>query len=195
MFTSRAEYRLALRADNADQRLTEKGIAAGCVGSHRADVFHVKHSALQKIRDQLNALTLSPAKAAQAGWAVNQDGRVRTAWEYLSYKDIDLTALSAVWPELADLDDEIATQIEIEALYSSYLERQAEDVAALRRDEDLTIPMDLDYSKVGGLSNEVRQKLEAVRPTTLGQAGRIEGVTPGALTALLGFVKRRKKAG
>ena len=195
MFTSRAEYRLALRADNADQRLTEKGIAAGCVGSHRADVFHVKHSALQKTRDQLNALTLSPAKAAQAGWAVNQDGRVRTAWEYLSYKDIDLTALSAVWPELADLDDEIATQIEIEALYSSYLERQAEDVAALRRDEDLTIPMDLDYSKVGGLSNEVRQKLEAVRPTTLGQAGRIEGVTPGALTALLGFVKRRKKAG
>ena len=195
MFTSRAEYRLALRADNADQRLTEKGIAAGCVGSHRADVFHVKHSALQKTRDQLNALTLSPAKAAQAGWAVNQDGRVRTAWEYLSYKDIDLTALSAVWPELADLDDEIATQIEIEALYSSYLERQAEDVAALRRDEDLTIPMDLDYSKVGGLSNEVRQKLEAVRPTTLGQAGRIEGVTPGALTAPLGFVKRRKKAG
>ena len=195
MFTSRAEYRLALRADNADQRLTEKGIAAGCVGSHRADVFHVKHSALQKTRDQLNALTLSPAKAAQAGWAVNQDGRVRTAWEYLSYKDINLAALSAVWPELANLDDEIATQIEIEALYSSYLERQAEDVAALRRDEDLTIPMDLDYSKVGGLSNEVRQKLEAVRPTTLGQAGRIEGVTPGALTALLGFVKRRKKAG
>ncbi len=195
MFTSRAEYRLALRADNADQRLTEKGIAAGCVGPHRADVFHVKHSALQKTRDQLNALTLSPAKAAQAGWAVNQDGRVRTAWEYLSYKDINLAALSAVWPELANLDDEIATQIEIEALYSSYLERQAEDVAALRRDEDLTIPMDLDYSKVGGLSNEVRQKLEAVRPTTLGQAGRIEGVTPGALTALLGFVKRRKKAG
>ena len=195
MFTSRAEYRLALRADNADQRLTEKGIAAGCVGSHRADVFHVKHSALQKTRDQLNALTLSPAKAAQAGWAVNQDGRVRTAWEYLSYKDINLAALSAVWPELANLDDEIATQIEIEALYSSYLERQAEDVAALRRDEDLTIPMDLDYSMVGGLSNEVRQKLEAVRPTTLGQAGRIEGVTPGALTALLGFVKRRKKAG
>lgn len=195
MFTSRAEYRLALRADNADQRLTEKGIAAGCVGSHRADVFHVKHSALQTIRDRLNALTLSPAKAAQAGWAVNQDGRVRTAWEYLSYKDINLTALSAVWPELADLDGEIATQIEIEALYSSYLERQAEDVAALRRDEDLMIPSDLDYSGVGGLSNEVRQKLEAVRPSTLGQAGRIEGVTPGALTALLGFVKRRKKAG
>ena len=195
MFTSRAEYRLALRADNADQRLTEKGIAAGCVGSDRADVFHVKHRALESARQLLKTLTLSPAKAAQAGWAVNQDGRVRTAWEYLSYKDIDLHALSAIWPEVSDISEEIGTQVEIEALYSSYLERQAEDVAALRRDEDLMIPADLDYSGIGGLSNEVRQKLESVRPSTLGQAGRIEGVTPGALTALLGYVKRRKKAG
>ncbi|KCZ64719.1 tRNA uridine 5-carboxymethylaminomethyl modification protein [Hyphomonas sp. L-53-1-40] len=195
MFTSRAEYRLALRADNADQRLTEKGIAAGCVGSDRADVFHVKHRALESARQLLKTLTLSPAKAAQAGWAVNQDGRVRTAWEYLSYKEIDLNALSAIWPEVSDISDEIGTQVEIEALYSSYLERQAEDVAALRRDEDLMIPADLDYSGIGGLSNEVRQKLESVRPSTLGQAGRIEGVTPGALTALLGYVKRRKKAG
>lgn len=195
MFTSRAEYRLALRADNADQRLTEKGIAAGCVGSDRADVFHVKHRALESARQLLKTLTLSPAKAAQAGWAVNQDGRVRTAWEYLSYKDIDLNALSAIWLEVSDISEEIGTQVEIEALYSSYLERQAEDVAALRRDEDLMIPADLDYSGIGGLSNEVRQKLESVRPSTLGQAGRIEGVTPGALTALLGYVKRRKKAG
>ncbi|RCL86923.1 tRNA uridine-5-carboxymethylaminomethyl(34) synthesis enzyme MnmG [Hyphomonas sp.] len=195
MFTSRAEYRLALRADNADQRLTEKGIAAGCVGSDRADVFHVKHRALESARQLLKTLTLSPAKAAQAGWAVNQDGRVRTAWEYLSYKDIDLNALSAIWLEVSGISEEIGTQVEIEALYSSYLERQAEDVAALRRDEDLMIPADLDYSGIGGLSNEVRQKLESVRPSTLGQAGRIEGVTPGALTALLGFVKRRKKAG
>ena len=195
MFTSREEYRLALRADNADQRLTEKGIAAGCVGSDRADMFHVKHQALESVRQLLKTLTLSPAKAAQAGWAVNQDGRVRTAWEYLSYKDIDLNALSAIWPEISDMSEEIGTQVEIEALYSSYLERQAEDVAALRRDEDLMIPADLDYSGIGGLSNEVRQKLESVRPSTLGQAGRIEGVTPGALTALLGYVKRRKKAG
>ena len=195
MFTSRAEYRLALRADNGDQRLTEKGIAAGCVGSDRADMFHVKHQALESVRQLLKTLTLSPAKAAQAGWAVNQDGRVRTAWEYLSYKDIDLNALSAIWPEISDMSEEIGTQVEIEALYSSYLERQAEDVAALRRDEDLMIPADLDYSGIGGLSNEVRQKLESVRPSTLGQAGRIEGVTPGALTALLGYVKRRKKAG
>ena len=151
MFTSRAEYRLALRADNADQRLTEKGIAAGCVGSDRADVFHVKHRALESARQLLKTLTLSPAKAAQAGWAVNQDGRVRTAWEYLSYKDIDLNALSAIWLEVSGISEEIGTQVEIEALYSSYLERQAEDVAALRRDEDLMIPADLDYSGIGGL--------------------------------------------
>ncbi|KCZ54370.1 tRNA uridine 5-carboxymethylaminomethyl modification protein [Hyphomonas beringensis] len=195
MFTSRAEYRLALRADNADQRLTAKGIAAGCVGSDRAAVFHVKQEKLETARTLLNNLTLSPAKAALAGWSVNQDGRVRTAWEYLSYKDIDLPSLAKVWPELSDIAPEIAAQIEIEATYSAYLDRQAEDVAALRRDEDLMIPGDLDYSAIGGLSNEVRQKLETVRPSTLGQAGRIEGVTPGALTALLGYVKRRKKAG
>lgn len=195
MFTSRAEYRLALRADNADQRLTPKGIAAGCVGADRASVFHVKQEKLEAARTLLNTLTLSPAKAALAGWSVNQDGRVRTAWEYLSYKDIGLPSLTKVWPELSDVAPEIATQIEIEATYSAYLDRQAEDVAALRRDEDLMIPGDLDYSAIGGLSNEVRQKLETVRPSTLGQAGRIEGVTPGALTALLGYVKRRKKAG
>lgn len=195
MFTSRAEYRLALRADNADQRLTERGIAAGCVGENRASAFHVKHSALETARSRLKSLTLSPAKAAAAGWSVNQDGRVRTAWEYLSYRDINLAALAKVWPEVADIAPAIGAQIEIEAMYSAYLARQAEDVAALRRDEDLIIPADLDYAAIGGLSNEVRQKLEAVRPGTLGQAGRIEGVTPGALTALLGHVKRRRKAG
>ena len=120
---------------------------------------------------------------------------MRSAWEYLSYKDINLKTLGSVWPDVLEISDEIGNQIEIEALYSSYLERQAADVAALRRDEDLMIPPDLDYSGIGGLSNEVRQKLEAVHPSTLGQAARIEGVTPGALTALLGYVKRRKKAG
>ena len=155
----------------------------------------MKHRALESARDILKSLTLSPAKAAQAGWSVNQDGRVRSAWEYLSYKDINLKTLGSVWPDVLEISNEIGSQIEIEALYSSYLERQAADVAALRRDEDLMIPSDLDYLGIGGLSNEVRQKLEAVRPSTLGQAGRIEGVTPGALTALLGYVKRRKKAG
>ena len=195
MFTSRAEYRLALRADNADQRLTQKGIEAGCVGSDRARVFHVKHLALEKARATLQDVSASPAKAAQAGWSVNQDGRVRTAWEYLSYKDIGMAEISAMWPDVANIDPDIARQVEIEALYAAYLDRQAEDVAALRRDEGLMIPVDIDYAAIGGLSNEVRQKLESVRPETLGQAGRVEGVTPGALTALLGHVRRRKKTG
>ena len=194
MFTSRAEYRLALRADNADQRLTRKGLEMGCVGPIRAKVFHVKQDALTRAREMLQSLTLSPAKAAQAGWEINQDGRVRSAWEYLAYKTIGFTELAAVWPDLSDISPETAAQLEIEALYSGYLERQSADVAALRRDEGLTLPRDLDYASVGGLSNEVRQKLELIRPTTLGQAGRIEGVTPGALTALLSHVKRRAKA-
>ena len=194
MFTSRAEYRLALRADNADQRLTRKGVESGLVGPIRAKVFHVKHDALTRARDFLQSLTLSPAKAAQAGWEINQDGRVRSAWEYLAYKEIDMAALAKVWPELSDVAEAIGAQLEIEALYAGYLERQAADVAALRRDESLTLPTGLDYASVGGLSNEVRQKLETIRPTTLGQAGRIEGVTPGALTALLSHVKRRAKA-
>ena len=194
MFTSRAEYRLALRADNADQRLTQKGVELGIVGPIRAKVFHVKQDALTAARERLQFLTLSPAQAAQAGWAINQDGRVRSAWEYLAYKGIGFAELAIIWPDLAEIPADIADQLEIEALYAGYLERQAADVAALRRDESLALPDSLDYAAVGGLSNEVRQKLEAIRPATLGQAGRIEGVTPGALTALLSHVKRRAKA-
>ncbi|ABI76060.1 glucose-inhibited division protein A [Hyphomonas neptunium ATCC 15444] len=195
MFTSRAEYRLALRADNADQRLTQRGIDAGVVCETRAAMFHVKHRALESARNLLKTLNLSPAAAVRNGWAVNQDGRIRSAWEYLSYKEICFDHLAQVWPELSAIPAEIVAQIEIEALYSAYLDRQAEDVAALRRDEALSIPSDLDYDLIGGLSNEVRQKLKSVRPGTLGQAGRIEGVTPGALTALLGHVRRVRKAG
>ena len=195
MFTSRAEYRLALRADNADQRLTPKGIEAGLVGEKRASMFHVKHSALESARTRLKNLNLSPAAAVRHGWTVNQDGRVRSAWEYLSYKEIGFDHLVSVWPELSDIPAEVVAQIEIEALYAAYLDRQTEDVAALRRDEALRLPADLDYDAIGGLSNEVRQKLKTVRPGTLGQAARIEGVTPGALTALLGHVRRVRKAG
>ena len=195
MFTSRAEYRLALRADNADQRLTLRGIEAGVVGVERAAMFHVKHRALDEARAKLKVLTLSPAAAAKAGWVINQDGRVRSAWEYLAYKDITLAHLRSVWPELDSISGDVGAQIEIEALYAAYLDRQSEDVAALRRDESLSLPDGLDYDAIGGLSNEVRSKLKAVRPITLGQAARIEGVTPGALTALLGHVKRVRRTG
>ncbi len=193
MFTSRAEYRLALRADNADQRLTARGIDAGCVGAARAGMFHVKHRALGEARARLESLSLSPAKAATAGWTVNQDGRVRSAWEYLSYKTIGLTELATVWPELSAIEPAIFEQLAIEAMYAAYLDRQSDDVAALRRDEGLALPADLDFALVGGLSNEVRQKLSDIRPATLGQAARIEGVTPGALTALLGHVRRTRR--
>lgn len=195
MFTSRAEYRLLLRADNADQRLTQRGIEAGIVGETRAAMFHVKHRELESARTRLQTLNLTPAVAARAGWAVNQDGKLRTAWDYLAYKDIGFEQLRAIWPDLSDVPDAIAEQLGIEALYAAYLDRQADDVAALRRDEALGLPVDLDYDQIGGLSSEVRQKLKSVRPATLGQASRIEGVTPGALTALLGHVRRLKKAG
>jgi tRNA uridine 5-carboxymethylaminomethyl modification enzyme len=194
MFTSRAEYRLHLRADNADQRLTQRGIDAGIVGSTRAKMFHVKHSALSDARHRLETLMLSPNKAAAAGWSVTQDGRLRSAFEYLAHPGMGFDALINVWPELASTPAWVRDQLCIEALYAQYVDRQAEDIEALRRDEALKLPADLDYSGIGGLSSEVRQKLMAARPATLGQAGRIEGVTPGALTALLGHVRRQAKS-
>jgi tRNA uridine 5-carboxymethylaminomethyl modification enzyme len=194
MFTSRAEYRLLLRADNADQRLTQKGIDLGIVGDARAKMFHVKHRMLIDTRELLESLVMTPNKAREFGWAVNQDGRVRTAMEYLAYNDIRFADLVKVWPALSDTPESVAEQMSIDAQYAGYLERQAADIAALRKDEALRLPIDIDYGKIGGLSNEARTRLEAVRPTTLGQAGRIEGMTPSALTALLAHVRRKRSA-
>ena len=194
MFTSRAEFRLILRADNADQRLTEKGIALGVVGTARENVFGAKAAALAEARDTAARLTLSPAKAAQAGLPVKADGVVRNVVELLAYPTIAFEDLARLWPELNAWAPEIREQVEIDASYAGYLDRQAADVAAFRRDEDLRLPPELDYAGVGGLSNEVREKLAAIRPLTLGQAARIEGVTPGALTALLAHVRRKVAA-
>jgi tRNA uridine 5-carboxymethylaminomethyl modification enzyme len=191
MFTSRAEYRLSLRSDNADQRLTERGIALGLVGETRAEMFHVKQKALNAGRDALRSQTMTPNEAQKLGWKVNQDGQRRSAWEYLAYPSIDMAAIVLAFPDLANLSPAIKAQLEIEAMYAGYIERQKDDVEALRREEALTLPADLDYAAVGGLTNEVRAKLDMIRPATLGQAGRIEGMTPGALTALLAFVRRR----
>ena len=190
MFTSRAEYRLTLRSDNADQRLTQKGIDIGLVRDQRAKMFHVKQSALVFARETLKSLSMSPNQAAEFGWHVNQDGRVRSAMEYLAYNTISFEDLKQVWPELSDISEPIAEQMEIDAQYAGYLDRQKADIEALRKDEALRLPSDLDYAVVGGLSNEVRVRLETVRPVTLGQAGRIEGMTPSALTALLRYVRR-----
>jgi len=191
MFTSRAEYRLWLRADNADQRLTPRGVAIGCVGSERARMFHVKQSALAEAKATALRLTASPSALAKRGVAINQDGVVRSALDLLAYPDMDWARLVTLWPELASIPVDITEQLTIDARYEGYLSRQREDIAAYRRDEALALPGDLDYGAVGSLSNEVRQKLAAHKPATLGQAARISGVTPAALVALLKYVRRR----
>ena len=194
MFTSRAEFRLRLRADNADQRLTARGVALGCVGPERAARFDAKAAALAVARETAKTLNLTPPEAIRAGFNVNPDGQRRTLSQLLAYREIGFEDLRSLWPQIGDWAPEVREQIEIDAAYSGYLGRQDADVEAFRRDEALTLPSELDYARVGGLSNEVREKLIAVRPATLGQAARIEGVTPGALTALLAHVRRPRAA-
>ncbi len=190
MFTSRAEYRLRLRADNADQRLTPLGVEIGCVGAVRAAAHAAKETALAQARGLARTLAMTPNEAAGHGLAVNHDGRRRSAHELLSYPDITVERLGAVWPELLRFSPAVREQLEIDGRYAGYMDRQEADVIAFRRDEALALPAGLDYAAIGGLSNEVRDKLERARPATLGAAARIPGVTPAALTALLGHVRR-----
>jgi tRNA uridine 5-carboxymethylaminomethyl modification enzyme len=191
MFTSRAEYRLWLRADNADQRLTPRGLEIDCVGAERAEMFHVKQQALTEAREAAARLKLSPSALAKLGVAINQDGVPRSALELLAYPEIGWDRLVSLWPELGPVRSDIAEQLTIDGRYNGYLARQRQDIAAYRSDEALLLPPDLDYDAVGSLSNEVRQKLQAHKPATLGQAARISGVTPAALIALLKYVRRQ----
>ena len=191
MFTSRAEYRLLLRADNADQRLTPKGLAIGCVGSERRDVFTAKAAALSAGRDLVRTLQATPAELLRQGIHVNQDGVRRSASDLLRYPDLDLAALSRLWPELGEIPADIAEQLEIDGRYAGYLDRQEADIQAFRKDEALELPDDLDPDAIGSLSAEIRQKLRQARPATLGAASRIPGMTPAALVSLLRHVKRR----
>jgi len=191
MFTSRAEYRLTLRADNADQRLTAVGLRIGCVDAARGQRFAAKMTALAEARRCLAGLRMAPPALKRHGVAVNEDGVVRSAAELLAYPGIDLARLAQIWPELARFAPEIAEQLEIDAQYAGYLDRQERDIASFRRDEALLLPPDLDYGAVGSLSREIRDKLVLARPSTLGAAARISGVTPAALVALLKHVKRR----
>jgi tRNA uridine 5-carboxymethylaminomethyl modification enzyme len=194
MFTSRAEYRLTLRADNADQRLTDKGIALGCVGAARRVNHHAKMTALSSARQMARELSVTPSEAARYGFALNRDGQRRTAFELLSYPNIGVAELMRIWPQFGLLSSPIAEQIEIDAKYDVYLSRQAADVASYRRDESVVLPEDLDYADLKGLSNEARHKLQSIRPRTIGQASRIDGVTPAALTLLVAHVRRRSRA-
>ena len=194
MFTSRAEYRLSLRADNADQRLTPFGERIGCIGPDRAAVFHVKQSTLESGRSLLESLTVTPREAVQAGLKINQDGRRRSAFELLGYRDVSREQICGIWPQAAELPSKAFDQLAIDALYASYLDRQAADIEAFQRDEALLLPKSLDYAVVHGLSTELQVKLTKTQPRTLGQASRIDGMTPAALTALLGHVKRDARA-
>ena len=191
MFTSRAEYRLRLRADNADQRLTPAGIALGCVGTPRRQAFAAKTAALKDAAGLLRSLSLTPTEAARHGIEVNKDGRRRSAFDLLALPEIDLPRLAAIWPQIGGIAPAIAAQVAVDARYASYVIRQELDVAALRKDEALRIPAAFDFAAIPGLSTEVRQKLERQRPATLAQAGRIDGITPAALLLLLAHLKRQ----
>lgn len=194
MFTSRAEYRLSLRADNADQRLTRLGERAGCVGSERAQVFAGKCGHLAHARKLVQQLTLTPNEARRRGLQIKLDGVRRSAAEMLGLPAVSFAVLANIWPELASCTPDVVEQLEIDAQYAGYLGRQEADILAFRRDEGLRIPNDLDYAAVKGLSNEARQKLEAIRPATLGQAARIDGATPAALTLVLAHIRARAAA-
>jgi tRNA uridine 5-carboxymethylaminomethyl modification enzyme len=194
MFTSRAEYRLSLRADNADQRLTPIGQAAGCVGAERAAAFAAKTARLEQARAAMRSLTLTPNEARRHGIEVNLDGARRTALQLLAMPQVEFKNLQGVWPELGGISSDVIEQLEIDSQYAGYLDRQEADIVAFRREESRVLPADLDYGAVTGLSAEATQKLNNIRPATLGQAARIDGVTPAALTLVLAHVRNRAAA-
>ena len=190
MFTSRAEYRLTLRADNADQRLTPAGTALGCIGAARRQVFHVKQSTLAAARDLVQSVSLTPTEARRRGIDINQDGVRRSALALLAYPDVTVDTLKNIWPELGRFGPEILEQVEIDAHYSGYIARQDRDIAAFQRDEAVVLDIDFATERLPGLSSEICQKLSRVQPRTLGQAARMDGMTPAALTLLLAHAKR-----
>jgi len=190
MFTSRSEYRLVLRADNADFRLTRKGIEIGCIGSNRKRAFEDKEKHLQVSRETLQRLKLTPNEAKLHGMVLNQDGIRRTGLELLNHPHVGFENLTRIWPELSSVSPEIIEQIEIEAMYSGYLARQEEDILSFKKEEEMIIPEGIDYDLLPSLSTEVKTKLKQICPSTIGAAGRIQGVTPAAIIALMAFIKK-----
>ncbi len=190
MFTSRAEFRLSLRADNADQRLTPVGLDLNCVRSGRRKMFSEKMDALSDVTARLNEATISASQAAASGVRISADGQKKSAYQLLSFVDVAFDKVQSLFPEFANVSRETGEQVKRDALYANYIERQAKDVQALRKDEGISIPADFDFAGLTGLSNELRQKLGKTRPETLGQAGRVEGMTPAALTLILAKLRK-----
>jgi len=190
MFTSRAEYRLSLRADNADSRLTQIGINIGLVGNHRSDLYTKKINKINHLSNTLKSLKISPNEAAKFGIKIAKDGVKRSAFEILSRDSVNFNKLRDIWKEIPLASPKEEEQLEISAHYSGYLEKQETDIIAFRKDENLQIPEDIDYSNLSGLSNEVKSKFQQIRPKTLGQALRIDGITPAAAYILLSHVKK-----
>ena len=192
MFTSRAEFRLSLRVDNADERLTGLGAEIGLVGSRRMAAFTTRQQEISRLRDALQGLSLSPQQASAAGVQLNRDGMRRSAYQILSYPDVHFGQLAAIWPELGDYAEAVISRVTADAVYSVYLDRQASEIQSYRRDQTLKVPVDLDLDGISGLSNELKAKLQSLRPADLAQAGKIEGMTPAALTLLAAHARKAR---
>ena len=193
MFTSRAEYRLSLRIDNADQRLTQKGIDLGIVKKNREASFNAKLSEIHDAMNLVTNLTITPNRAKQYGLKINQDGKKRSVLDLISYPNINLTDLYPIWPELSRIDKSVSAQIESNAIYSKYLERQRLEIVSFKKDESLVIPVDIDFNDVKGLSNEARDRVSKMKPATVGQLSRMEGIDPSTVLKILSYIKAHRK--